>query len=146
MWYTHHMNIIEPRPMSAKHQATNRRVQAEWMAKRLADGWGYNKEYRGAGLPLIKGRRFLVKDKPKPGWYKFDQHVINPKGVEWIECYGPFTKNGTDKLGCGSHAIAPERIARVEQATPAQKAAEVQARKAARKADRERAKDLIEAA
>ena len=115
--------------MSAKHQATNRRVQAEWMAKRLADGWVYNKEYRGAGLPLIKGRRFLVKDKPKPGWYKFDQHVINPKGVEWIECYGPFTKNGTDKLGCGSHAIAPERIARVAQATPAQKAAEVQARK-----------------
>jgi len=132
--------------MSAKHQATNRRVHAEWLAHRLADGWVYNKEYRGAGLPLIKGRRFQVKNKPKPGWYKFDQHVINPKGIEWIECYGPFAKNGTDKLGCGFHAIAIDRIARVEQATPAQKEAEVQARKAARKAERERAKDLTEAA
>tara|TARA_Y100000758_G_C15773509_1_gene320525 strand:+ start:90 stop:488 length:399 start_codon:yes stop_codon:yes gene_type:complete len=132
--------------MSAKHQATNRKVHAEWLAEKIAAGWIFNDEYRDAGLPLTKDRRFLVQGKPKPGWYKFKQHVINPKGSEWIECFGPFAKNGTDKVGCGFAAIAVNRIARVEQSTPAQKKAELAARKTAKKADRERAKELTQAA
>ena len=131
--------------MSAEHQATNRKAQAEWLAEKIAAGWIFNEEYHEAGLPLTKDRRFLVQGKPKPGWYKFKRHVINHKGSEWIECFGPFAKNGTDKLGCGFSAVKPERIARVEQSTPAQKKAEVEARKAARKAQRQRDK-LIEAA
>ena len=140
------MRGIEPRPISAKALAANRKSQEEWLAARLAEGWIFNDEYREAGLPLTKGRRFLVQGKPKPGWYKFSQHVINPRGNEWIECYGPFTKNGVDKIGSGFHAFSPERIARVEQATPAQKKAEIEARKAAKKAERERAKELTKAA
>ena len=140
------MRGMEPRPISAKALATNRRVHKEWLEARLAEGWIYNDEYREAGLPLTKGRRFLVKDKPKPGWYKFTQHVINPKGTEWIECFGAFAKNGVDKTGCGFAAIAVNRIARVEQATPAQKKAEIEARKAEKKAQREREKELTEAA
>ena len=140
------MRGMEPRPISAKALATNRRVHKEWLEARLAEGWIYNDEYHEAGLPLTKGRRFLVKDKPKPGWYKFTQHVINPKGTEWIECFGPFAKNGVDKIGCGFAAIAVNRIARVEQATPAQKKAEIEARKAEKKAQREREKELTEAA
>lgn len=131
--------------MSAKHLATNRKAQAEWRAEKIAAGWVFNDEYHEAGLPLTKNRRFLIQGKPKPGWYKFNRHVVNPKGSEWIECFGPFAKNGTDKLGCGFHAFDPERIARVEQSTPAQKKAELEARKAAKKAQRERDK-LTEAA
>jgi len=131
--------------MSAKYVAINRKYHDEQTAQKIADGWIFNDEYRGAGLPLTKDRRFLVQGKPKPGWYKFTQHVINPKGSEWIECFGPFAKNGTDKLGCGFSAVSVERIKRVEQSTPAQKKAEIEARKAARKAQRDRDK-VIEAA
>ena len=132
--------------MSAKHLATNRKAQAEWLAEKIAAGWIFNEEYHEAGLPLTKDRRFLVQGKPKPGWYKFKRHVINHNGAEWIECFGPFAKNGTDKLGCGFHAFDPKRIKRVEQSTPAQKKAEVAARKAAKKLQRERGKELTAAA
>jgi hypothetical protein len=139
MVYSTHMSTsTEPRAMSAKHQATNRKAQAEWLAERVAAGWTYNDEYREAGLPLVKDRRFLVQGKPKAGWYKFKCHVINPAGAEWIECFGPFTKNGTDKLGVGFHGFDPKRIKRVEQSTPTQKKAELAARKEAKKLQRER--------
>ena len=102
------------REVSAKARRTNIKHREEWLASQIEKGWQYFDEFHGAGLPLVKGRRFRVKAH-KPGWYKFDQHVINPKGSEWIECYGPYTKSGQLKRGPGFHAFNIEDILQVER-------------------------------
>jgi len=103
-----------PREISAKARRANIKHREKWLADRIAEGWQFFDEYHGAGLPLVKGRRFRVKAH-KPGWYKFDQHVINPKGSEWIECYGPYTRGGVLKRGSGFHAFHPDSILQVER-------------------------------
>jgi hypothetical protein len=100
--------------VSAKTRRSNLEHYERVLAKKVEEGWQYFDEFHGAGLPLVKGRRFRVMAH-KPGWYKFNQHVINPKGSEWIECYGPFTKSGLLKRGPGFHAFHPDSILQVER-------------------------------
>jgi hypothetical protein len=103
-----------PREISAKARRANIKHREKWLADRIAEGWQYFDEYHGAGLPLVKGRRFRVKAH-KPGWYKFVEYVINPKGSEWVECYGPFTKAGELKRGSGTHHFDTKEILQVER-------------------------------
>ena len=100
--------------VSAKTLRSNLKYRERMLAEKIEEGWQYFDEFHGAGLPLVKGRRFRVKAH-KPGWYKFEQHVINPKGAEWIDCYGPFTKKGAPKRGPGFHAFNPKEILQVER-------------------------------
>ena len=102
------------REMSAKSRRANHKHHEEFLASQREKGWQFSEEYRGAGLPLVPGRRFRVKAH-KPGWYKFRKHVINPEGTEHIECHGPYTKKGVLKRGSGFHAFDPASILQVER-------------------------------
>ena len=86
--------IAAPRPLAAKWVKVNRQHHAEVQAEQEARGWESHDQYDGATLPLVPGRRFRVYGKP--GW-----------------CYGPFTKNGADKVGCGTRVFKADRVAKV---------------------------------
>ena len=113
--------------VSKVQQRRMRALRQKQREEKIAQGWQYFDEYHGAGLPLIKGRRFKFKPKDfiykgvnygivnKAGWYKFIEHVIHPNGNEWIECFGPYAKSGSTKTGCGFHAFEPDCIVQVER-------------------------------
>ena len=102
---------VAPLPMAQKWVKVNQEYHAAAKAKREAEGWQYSDTYEGATLPLVKGRRF--RRFGKSGWYKFLGYTINPKGVEAIECFGPFTNKGEPKTGCGFGACSPEQVVKV---------------------------------
>ena len=92
--------IAAPRPLAAKWVKVNRQHHAEVQAEQEARGWESHDQYDGATLPLVPGRRFRVYGKP--GWFKFRRFIVSPHEGELVECYGPFTKSGADKVGCGT--------------------------------------------
>ncbi len=113
--------------VSKVQQRRMRALRQKQREEKIAQGWQYFDEYHGAGLPLIKGRRFKFKPKDfiykgvnygivsRAGWYKFIEYVIHPNGSEWVECSGPFTKSGSPKTGCGFHAFETDCIVQVER-------------------------------
>ena len=103
--------IAAPRPLAAKWVKVNRQHHAEVQAEREARGWESHDQYDGATLPLVPGRRFRVYGKP--GWFKFRRFIVSPHEGELVECYGPFTKSGADKVGCGTRVFKADRVAKV---------------------------------
>ena len=115
------------RETSKINQRRTRALHQKQREDKIAQGWQFSDEYHGAGLPLVKGRRFKFKPKEfiykgvnygivsKAGWYKFIEHVIHPNGSEWIECYGPYTKSGSAKTGCGYQSFDADCIVQVER-------------------------------
>lgn len=115
------------RETSKINQRRTRALHQKQREDKIAQGWQFSDEYHGAGLPLVKGRRFKFKPKDfiykgvnygivsKAGWYRFIEHVVNSDGVESIACSGPYTKSGSAKTGCGFHALEPDCIVQVER-------------------------------
>ena len=99
------------RPLAAKYVKANRKYHADLKAKKEAEGWEFHDQYDGATLPLVPGRRF--RRIGKRGWYKFIEYTINPKGVECVICFGPFTNKGAPKTGSGFGACRPDEIVKV---------------------------------
>ena len=102
------ITVMAPRPLAAKWCKINRTHEAKVVAEKEARGWEFHDEYDGTTLPLVPGRRFRVYDKP--GWFKFRQFIVSPHEGELIECYGPFTLKGKDKVGCGTRTFKADRV------------------------------------
>ena len=96
------------RPLAAKWVKANRKHHAKVVAEKEARGWEFHDQYDGATLPLVPGRRFRVIGKP--GWFKFQRFIVSPHDGELVECYGPFTKKGARKLGCGTRTFKADRV------------------------------------
>ena len=104
-------SITVPRPLAAKWVKVNQKHHAEVEARAVARGWEFHDQYDGATLPLVEDRRFRVYGTP--GWFKFKQFMVSPHEGELIRCYGPFTKNGVDKVGCGWRTFKADRVVKV---------------------------------
>ena len=103
-------------------------------AAKEADGWEFHTELRLDGrLPLIEGRMFRVRGER--GWFKFRNAYtlpptwtrprnwgpVDPECRTGIECYGPYTKDGSP-VGKGNppfRAFWSERVSRVARGTQA---------------------------
>ena len=102
------MTVMAPRPLAAKWRKVNRQHHAKWLAEKEAQGWEFYDEFDGATLPLVPGRRFRIHDKT--GWFRFQQFVRSPHEGGLVQCFGPFTKKGKPRLGCGSRTFKADRV------------------------------------
>ena len=101
-----------PTRQDAKNKKKNKKMMDQWMIERYERGHRYWTEYRVEGkLPLHRGRRFRVQGVS--GWWVFT-YAGKDKGGDYLECYGPFTKNSTRSSG-SSHSFCPTRVLKVER-------------------------------
>ena len=102
-----------PSRQDARTVRANRKHADECLRRMYAKGWRFWTEYRIDGkLPLVMGRRFRVTGVS--GWFVFQYAGRDAGGNDYVECYGPFTKNSTQTSG-SSYAFAVERVRDTER-------------------------------
>ena len=102
-----------PSRQDGRSQRANRKSHDENVRSMYTRGWRFWTEYRIDGmLPLVPGRRFRVTGVS--GWFVFQYAGRDAGGNDYVECYGPFTRNSTQTSG-SSYSFAVERVRDTER-------------------------------
>jgi len=101
-----------PSRQGEKNRRRNKAIADQWIVDQYAKGFAHWAEYRIDGkLPLVRGRRFRVSGER--GWFVFVDAGSERSG-DYLNCYGPFTKNSTEIHG-NSRTFTPDRVIKVER-------------------------------
>jgi len=101
-----------PTRQNEKNRRANNAHFDAFICDRYAKGYAHWSEFRIDGkLPLVRGRRFRVSGER--GWFVFID-AGSERGVDYVNGYGPFTKNSTEIHGNG-YCFTADRVTRVER-------------------------------